>query len=188
MTRARINLGIMLVTKPDGTFRFTWNGKPLAKYLVKTDFLMNCYPASWTGYWTAASSGNWTWWTVFLLSLIKPSQRQYLGFSVVNELGVLEFYEFWVLPQGITTAPYIFSRFTLAITTYLRRTVLYVIFITYLDDLGWAINPSRTPAQRQQIMDFIRNTFLNAGWVLSSTKCIFEANITSGSGPPGFLD
>ena len=31
ITRARINLGIMLITKPDGTFRFIWNGKPLAQ-------------------------------------------------------------------------------------------------------------------------------------------------------------
>ena len=179
MTRARINLGIMLVTKPDGTFRFIWNGKPLAKYLVKTDFSYELLSRFLDGVLDGSFLGKLDLVDVFFAIKIKPSQRQYLGFSLINESGVLEFYEFWVLPQGITTAPYIFSRFTLAITTYLRRTVLYVIFITYLDDLGWAIHPSRTPAQRQQIMDFIRNTFLNAGWVLSSTKCIFEANITS---------
>ena len=37
-TRARINLGIMLIAKPDGKYRFIWNGKPLSPYLTKTDF------------------------------------------------------------------------------------------------------------------------------------------------------
>ena len=147
--RARINLGIMLIAKPDGTFRFIWNGKPLAKYLVKTDFSYELLSRFLDGVLDGSFLGKLDLVDGFFAIKIKPSQRQYLGFSVINEFGVLDFYEFWVLPQGITTAPYIFSRFTLAITTYLRRTVLYVIFITYLDDLGWAIHPSRTPAQRR---------------------------------------
>ena len=52
----------------------------------------------------------------FFALKVKESKRQYLGFSLENEHCVLEYYEFiCVLPQGITTAPFIFSRFTLAI-------------------------------------------------------------------------
>ena len=77
----------------------------------------------------------------FFALKVKPSQRQYLGFTLVDEEGIERYYEFMVLPQGITTAPYIFSRFTpLAITSYLRRTVPKALFITYLDDLGWVIS------------------------------------------------
>ena len=115
----------------------------------------------------------------FFALKVKPSQRQYLGFTLVNEFGVDEYYEFLVLPQGISTAPYIFSRFTLAITSYLRRTLTMVLFITYLDDLGWVISPWCPPLERARIMNFIRDTFLNAGWVLSDTKCIFDSNVTS---------
>ena len=57
--------------------------------------------------------------------------------------------------------------------------MLWVIFITYLDDLGWAIHPDCTPAHKKIIMDCIRNTFLSAGWVLSPTKCVFESGVTS---------
>ena len=178
-TRARINLGIMLIAKPDGKFRFIWNGKPLSPYLTKTDFSYELLSRFLEGVLDGSELGKLDLVDGFFALKIKPSQRQYLGFSLENEHGVLEFYEFWVLPQGITTAPYIFSRFTLAITTYLRRTMLWVIFITYLDDLGWAIHPDCTPAHKKIIMDCIRNTFISAGWVLSPTKCVFESGVTS---------
>ena len=38
LTRARINLGIFLITKTNGKQRFIWNGKALSAYLKKTDF------------------------------------------------------------------------------------------------------------------------------------------------------
>ena len=99
MTRARINLGIMLIAKPDGTFRFIWNGKPLAKYLVKTDFAYELLSRFLDGVLDGSFLGKLDLVDGFFAIKIKPSQRQYLGFSVINEFGVLEFYEFWVLPQ-----------------------------------------------------------------------------------------
>ena len=41
----------------------------------------------------------------FFALKVDPSQCQYLGFTLVNEDGVEEYYEFLVLRQGITTAP-----------------------------------------------------------------------------------
>ena len=37
-TRARVNLGIFLIIKPNGKFRFIFNGRPLSPYLIKTNF------------------------------------------------------------------------------------------------------------------------------------------------------
>ena len=99
----------------------------------------------------------------------------------MNESGVDEYYEFLVLPQAgdIYCPLHLVSRFTLAITSYLRRTLTMVLFITYLDDLGWVICPWCPPLERARITNFIRDTFLNAGWMLSATKCIFDSNVTS---------
>ena len=112
----------------------------------------------------------------FFAIKVKACQRTYLGFSIYNRsTKMYDFYEFLVLPQGIMTAPYIFSRFTLAITTYLRRTIMEAIFLSYLDDLGWAIEPS-TPRHRiRVILITIRDAFLKAGWVLSTKKSLFDA-------------
>ena len=178
-TRARINLGIFLITKPNGKHRFIWNGKALSPYLKKTDFSYELLQRFLDGITDGSYLGKLDLVDGFFALKVKPSQRQYLGFTLVNEFGVDEYYEFLVLPQGISTAPYIFSRFTLAITSYLRRTLTMVLFITYLDDLGWAISPWCPPLERIRIMNFIRDTFLNAGWMLSATKCIFDINITT---------
>ena len=53
-----------------------------------------------------------------------------------------------------------------------------VLFITYLDDLGWAIRPGYSPEERTRINEYIRLTFVRAGWVLSETKSIFANNVT----------
>ena len=53
-----------------------------------------------------------------------------------------------------------------------------VLFITYLDDLGWAIRPGYSPEERTRINEFIRSTFVRAGWVLSEAKSIFDNNVT----------
>ena len=37
-TRARINLGIFLIIKPNGKYRFILNGRPLSPYLTKKNF------------------------------------------------------------------------------------------------------------------------------------------------------
>ena len=178
-TRARINLGIFLITKPNGKHRFIWNGMALPPYLKKTDFSYELLQRFLDGITDGSYLGKLDLVDGFFALKVKPGQRQYLGFTLVNEFGIDEFYEFLVLPQGISTAPYIFSRFTLAITTYLRRTLTMVLFITYLDDLGWAICPWCPPLERARITNFICDTFLNAGWMLSATKCIFDSNVTS---------
>ena len=103
-----------------------------------------------------------------------------MGFSLFNpDTNETDYYEFHVLPQGISTAPFIFSRFTLAVTAYLRRTISDATFITYLDDLGWAIDPSVPIARRAEIHAVIRDTFLRAGWVLSVKKSLFNPHLTS---------
>ena len=53
-----------------------------------------------------------------------------------------------------------------------------VLFITYLDDLEWAIRPGYSPEERTRINEFIRSTFVRAGWVLSEAKPIFDNNVT----------
>ena len=82
-----------------------------------------------------------------------------------------------MMPCGKTQKSYYSARHhhcALAITSSLRRTLYMVLFITYHDDLGWAIRPGCTPAERTRINDFIRSTFFRAGWVLSETKSIFD--------------
>ena len=178
-TRARVNLSVFLTAKPGGKYRFIWNGKPLSPYLDKTAFSYELLSRFLEGILDGSHLGKLDLVDGFFALKVKESQRQYLGFSLENEQGILEYYEFCVLPQGITTtAPFIFSRFTLAITSYLRRTLFMVLFITYLDDLGWAIRPGYSPEERTRINEYIRLTFVRAGWVLSETKSIFANNVT----------
>ena len=150
---------------------------PLSPYLDKTAFSYELLSRFLEGILDGSHLGKLDLVDGFFALKVKESQRQYLGFSLENEQGILEYYEFCVLPQGITTAPFI-SRFTLAITSYLRRTLFMVLFITYLDDLGWAIRPGYTPEERTRINEYIRLTFVRAGWVLSETKSIFANNVT----------
>ena len=177
-TRAKVNCGIMLVLKPNGKYRFIWNGKSLSPFLKKTDFSYEQLNKFLDGIADGSYLGKLDLVDGFFALKVKPSQREYLGFTIIGEDGNEEYYEFLVLPQGITTAPQLFSRFTLAITTHLRRTLPRVHFITYLDDLGWAINPSASLRDQQLIMDYIRNTFVSAGWILSDTKSVFALGTT----------
>ena len=85
-TRARINLGIMLIAKPDGKYRFIWNGKPLSPYLTKTDFSYELLSRFLEGVLDGSELGKLDLVDGFFALKIKPSQRQYLGFSLENEL------------------------------------------------------------------------------------------------------
>ena len=174
--RPRICLGLFLEQKPDGRYRILWNGKPLTDFLIKTEFSYEQLRRFLEGITDLSILGKLDLVDGFFAIKVKACQRTYLGFSIYNRsTKMYDFYEFLVLPQGIMTAPYIFSRFTLAITTYLRRTIMEAIFLSYLDDLGWAIEPS-TPRHRiRVILITIRDAFLKAGWVLSTKKSLFDA-------------
>ena len=178
--RPRICLPFFLEPKPDGRFRVIWNGKALKDYLKKTGFSYELLTRFLEAVPDLANLGKLDLVDGFFAVKVKPSQRTYLGFSLYNPItNETEFYEFHVLPQGISTAPYIFSRFTLAITAYLRRTITDASFITYLDDLGWAIHPAVPTTRRSEIHALIRDTFLRAGWVLSVKKSLFNPLLTS---------
>ena len=178
--RPRICLPLFLLAKPDGRYRVIWNGKALKDFLKKTGFSYELLTRFLEAVPDLANLGKLDLVDGFFAIRVKPSQRTYMGFSLFNPAtNETEYYEFHVLPQGISTAPYIFSRFTLAVTAYLRRTITDASFITYLDDLGWAINPTVTTERRARIHATIRDTFLRAGWILSVKKSLFNPHLTS---------
>ena len=68
--------------------------------MVKTDFSYELLSRFLDGVLDGSFLGKLDLVDGFFAIKIKPSQRRYLGFSLVNEFGVLELYEFWVLPQA----------------------------------------------------------------------------------------
>ena len=174
-----VNLGVFLIKKPDGRYRFILNGRPLSEFLTKTDFSYETLVDFLNGVLSGSTIARLDLTDGFFACRLRPDQREFVGFTIQHPVtGKFHYIEFLVLPQGLSTSPYIFSRFTLAVAKHLRHTISDAAFITYLDDMGWAIGPSATLSRRTEINQLIRLTFLHCGWVLSQKKCIFSPTCT----------
>ena len=98
---------------------------------------------------------------------IHEQDRGLLGFSWLDDSKV-RYFVFNVLPFGLSTAPFIFTKITKTLVTKWRSQGLNVVM--YLDDgLGGSLDPT----QASDNAESVRKDLLDAGFLLSDKKCFW---------------
>ena len=94
---------------------------------------------------------------------------EYLGFSWVGEDGVRRFYVFVVLPFGLCTAGYIFTKVCRVLVKFWRKQGIRIVL--YIDD-GIGASDSLMGCTRSSRV--VRVTLARAGFVANSEKSLWE--------------
>lgn len=167
-TKGQFLSSVFLVPKPNGKFRFILNLKNLNKFITADHFKIedlrtvlklitkNCYMS------------KIDLKDAYYLIKIHPDSRKFLRFQFEQEL-----YEFNVLPFGLSTAPYIFTKIMKPIIRLLRMAGL--VSTNYLDDY-WLMG--------QSYEDCLRNTSLtkmlitSLGFKINEEKSSLVPNTT----------
>jgi len=100
---------------------------------------------------------------------IFPSHRDFLGFSWIYPDGSTRFFSYTVLPFGLSTAPYIFTKVLRPLVKYWRTRGFYCV--VYLDD-GLSLESTLDKAQFST--HHIRGDLLAAGFVINEEKSIWS--------------
>ena len=95
---------------------------------------------------------------------ISPSQMSYLGFSWQSN-----FYCYSVLPFGLSSAPYIFTKCLRPMVKYWRQHSVRIVL--YLDD-GICMAPSQSDCFRD--CHFVIKSLKDAGFVINETKSVLQ--------------
>lgn len=98
---------------------------------------------------------------------VNPLHHPYLGFSWFLN-GKLSYFVFSVLPFGLRSAPYIFTKLLRPLFTFWRSQGLRIV--VFLDD-GWGINKDFQSSLRDA--EFVKQTLVKAGFVINLQKSIF---------------
>ena len=101
---------------------------------------------------------------------IHEKYQIYLGFSWQNyKNGITKYYMFTVLPFGLSTAPYIFTKMLKPIEKHWRY---QGIKMAILSDDGWATEDQYQKAKIQAHK--VRNDLLSAGFIPNSEKSVWS--------------
>lgn len=119
---------IFLVPKSDGDFRFILNLKKLNKYVHCDHFKMEDIRTATRLLSKDCHMVNIDLKEAYFLLRIHESHTKYLRFYFDDDL-----YEFTVLPFGLCSAPYIFTKILQPVATFLRSKGF--ISVRYLDDI-----------------------------------------------------
>lgn len=95
---------------------------------------------------------------------ISTKSQTYLGFSWKDK-----FYCFTVLPFGLSTAPYVFTKCLRPIVKYFRENCIDIVL--YLDD-GLVL--SNTKNQCENVSKFVQDTLDKAGFLVNIEKSVFQ--------------
>ena len=95
---------------------------------------------------------------------ICPQQHTYLGFSWKNH-----YYCFTVLPFGLSSAAYIFSKCLREMVKYWRRNSIKIVL--YLDD-GFGMAHGKDECKKNAI--FVKKSLNSAGFLINEQKSIFS--------------
>jgi hypothetical protein len=98
---------------------------------------------------------------------IKPIHHSYLGFSWFFH-GKCRYFVFSVLPFGLSSAPFIFTKLLRPLVKFWRLKGLRIVL--FLDD-GWGINKSFEHALCDA--NFVSSTLLKAGFLINKEKSVF---------------
>eukprot|EP00117_Sycon_ciliatum_P022902 scpid26163/ scgid19621/ Retrovirus-related Pol polyprotein from transposon gypsy; Reverse transcriptase; Endonuclease len=100
---------------------------------------------------------------------IAESHWRYLGFSWVTPQGKAAYYTFCVLPFGLSTAPYIFTKVTRVLVR--RWRAMGIRCQLYMDD-GSGGHASKAGAHK--VANQMKKDLQNAGFVANEKKCRWE--------------
>lgn len=98
---------------------------------------------------------------------IFPDDQQYLGFSWVRD-GVVRYFKFTVLPFGLATGPYIFTKVMRPLVKHWRASACKIV--VYLDDgMGAASSFSTCMSQACKV----KSNLQSSGFVPNNDKCVW---------------
>ena len=100
---------------------------------------------------------------------IFPQHQQYLGFSWTHKDTILRYYKFTVLPFGLNSASYIFTKLTRPLVYHWRSQG--ILSFIYIDD-GLIISPTLSTANLN--VTIVRDTIVRSGFVFSEKKCVWQ--------------
>ena len=100
--------------------------------------------------------------------MFSPHQ-QYLGFSWNHQDTVSRYYVFTVLPFGLNSSCYLFTKLTRPLVYYWRAKVL--ISFIYIDD-GLIVSQCHRSAVSN--LAFVQDTIGRSGFVPNNTKCVWQ--------------
>ena len=100
---------------------------------------------------------------------IFPAHRQFLGFSWAHCDSVLRYYVFTVLPFGLNSASYLFTKLTRPLVYHWRSRGIHAYM--YIDD-GLIISPSLDSAFAN--LAVVKNTIQRSGFVPNESKCVWQ--------------
>ena len=95
---------------------------------------------------------------------IFPGHQTFLGFSVKGK-----YYSFTVLPFGLSTAPFIFTKVLREMVKYWRSHSIKIVM--FLDD-GWGTNKNQFLCSVDA--EFVRNSLEKAGFVINHEKSVWR--------------
>jgi hypothetical protein len=104
---------------------------------------------------------------------IFPPHQKYLGFSWQFNNGSTKFYIFRVLPFGLSSACYLFTKITRPLVYYWRAQG--ITSFMYIDD-GLIVSPDLLSSLRSSA--FVKDCIVKSGFVPSKTKCVWEPQST----------
>ena len=91
---------------------------------------------------------------------IHSSHQTFLGFSWEGK-----FYVFSVLPFGLTSAPFVWTKCLRSVVKFVRENGIYLVL--FLDD-GWGVN--RSFSLTEENAKFVKDVLQNAGFLINLTR------------------
>ena len=98
---------------------------------------------------------------------ISPTQQTFLGFSWEGR-----YYCFSVLPFGLATAPYVFTKVVRALVKHWRRNASDIV--VYLDD-GWGCGFNFSECQKRS--EFVKLSLEQSGFIVNEQKSIWTPTL-----------
>ena len=104
---------------------------------------------------------------------IAPEYQKKLGFSWPMD-GKVRFFVFNVLPFGLSSAPYIFTKLLKPLVAHWRSAGLLIA--VYLDD-GFVVFPASSSLNASRLSDHIRSDLVKAGFVYNISKSSWDPSM-----------
>lgn len=158
-------LPLGVATNAAGKQRLIWDGRHVNRYLPKISFQMETLQREGRALFERSAWGG----TCDLSSAyhhveMHPDSRPFLGFEWGGE-----YFHFSVLPFGLSTAPWLFTKVFSHCARFLRSPGLSLGILSYLDDVIFAAATARGALSAAQM---IINVLRRFGWLIHPTKCV----------------
>ena len=160
-TKDQFCSSIFLVQKPNGEYRFILNLKKLNQFMLPEHFKLEDYRTVCKLIQKDDNMATIDLKNAYYMIKIDLKYRKYLRFYNDGKL-----YQFTVLPFGLCTAPFLFTKIFKPILSVIRKRGIRVV--QYLDDTC-IIAKSYSECKNQ--VNYILNLFENLGFLVNYKKC-----------------